>query len=260
VIVILIVILLLLVIFIIVESYIGKKSILNFFDIGNVVVTGHKGCGKDMLFSYVTRSRKKDYISNINYTFDNHFVKFNAKLLSVGGNTFDNFINNNLKYYKYPYGDDIDYYISDCGVYFPSTYHDILVKKYQETPFFMALSRHLGECNVHCNIQNLNRLWDKIREQSDFYIDCLNTKVFFKKIVVQKVIVYDNYESALARKKPVAVPRGLVIRHKNAVDMVAMRNADVGYIKKYRFIHILPKKNKQYNTRIFKTMLEEGLK
>ena len=66
----------------------------------------------------------------------------------------------------------------------------------------MALSRHLGDCSVHINVQNLNRLWDKIREMSDTFIRCRRTRVMFGRIAITKLTVYDNADSCLQRREP----------------------------------------------------------
>ena len=144
---------------------------------GNVIVCGLRGRGKDVLFSLVTNSCKSKYISNIDYTGDNRFINFKLEDIGVGGNTFENFISNRIKPYSYPYEDGIDYFISDSGIYFPSQEFSRLNKLFPSVPVFQALSRHLGDCNFHCNVQNLNRLWDKIREQADTYILCVKCKV-----------------------------------------------------------------------------------
>lgn len=49
--------------------------------------------------------------------------------------------------------------------------------------------------------QNLNRMYDKVREQSDQYIRCTSCRVVCG-FVFQHVIIYDKYESCVARVKP----------------------------------------------------------
>lgn len=70
-----------------------------------------------------------------------------------------------MKAYEYPYPDGTDIYIADAGIYFPSQFCNELNRDYKYFPTFMALTRHLGEANVHFNVQNLNRVWDKIRSK-----------------------------------------------------------------------------------------------
>lgn len=81
-------------------------------------------------------------------------------------------------------------------------------KKYPYLPSYVALSRQISRNNIHFNVQNLNRAWDKFREQSDTYIKCNWCKVLFGKIVIQSVTVYDKAESCQARVRPcrVSVP------------------------------------------------------
>ena len=240
--------------------YLNRRNVVKFFRGGNVVVTGHKGHGKDVLFSFVTnyrsKTKKEQYISNVDYTANKNYHRFDFKLMSLGGNSYESFLTDKLIPYEYTSLEKADFYIADAGIYLPSTYHDVLIKRYGEVPLFYAIQRHIAESNTHVNIQNLNRLWDKLREQADYYIDCLSCKVFFRKFVIQKVVVYDTYESALQRLKPVKIPRGLILRNKTAVAMNAIRVGDRGLIKKMTLISMLPKK--PFNTRYFKEILKRG--
>ena len=119
----------------------------------------------------------------------------------------------------------------------------------------MALSRHLGECNVHFNVQNLNRVWDKIREQSDIYIMCNWCRVLFSKIVIESVTVYETYDSAVNRVPPYKPPRvRLNADRKLTVQLEKQRYRIAhGDIRRYTLFY-LNKSN--YDTRIFKHMLE----
>lgn len=177
------------------------NSVVRLFDKGNVCVTGLRGSGKDMLFANVIARRKSAYISNMNYKCRKaiyiplQFDKLNVK------NNYQTLISGDVVPYEYPYPENCDIYVSDCGVYFPSQDSGRLDKLYSEFPVFQALSRHLGNCNFHVNAQNLNRVWNKIREQSDIYIMCNWCKVF-KNIVFQKVTIYDKYESCVDRVQP----------------------------------------------------------
>ena len=130
----------------------NKHKIVKLFGDGNVTVTGLRGRGKDMIFCVVVNSRKKDYISNVRYSSPNKkfkWIEFDPKDWDLNGNTYENFINNDLNFYEYKYSDRTDYYISDCGVYFPSQYQNELVKKYKSAPLFQALSRHIGKCKKY---------------------------------------------------------------------------------------------------------------
>lgn len=176
------------------------KKIVKMFDYGSVCVCGMRGRGKDMLMSNVVVRRKLPYVSNIDYGGDYNF--FDYSQINLSNNTYRDFIHGTVKKYVYPYPDFTDIYLSDCGVYYPSQYCNELNKQYPSLPLFCALSRQLGECNVHFNVQNLNRVWDKIREHSDIYVLANWCKVLFGRIVIQKVTIYDKYESAVARVKP----------------------------------------------------------
>ena len=238
----------------------NRSFVVKCFRKGNVIVTGHKGRGKDLLFSFVTnyrwKKKRERYISNVDYTGGKGYSQFDFKYMQLGGNTYENFLSGDLKKYEYPYKEGRDFYIADAGVYLPSSYHDKLVKYYGETPLFYAIQRHLADSNTHVNIQNLNRLWDKLREQADWYIDSIGAKVLFKKFVIQRVRVYDTYESALQRLKPMKVPRGLIRKEKTAKALDAQRQADRGLIKTMTIISVLPKKH--YDSRYFKEILRRG--
>lgn len=218
---------------------------------GNVVVTGLRGRGKDVLFSLVVNSSKCKYISNVDYTGDNRYVPFTVDDISVGGNTFVNFLTGKIIPYKYPHEDGIDYFISDSGVYFPSQEFSRLNKWYPSLPIFQALSRHLGDCNFHANVQNLNRLWDKIREQADSYLLCISCRVRFHKFVSMKLIYYDRYQSCVDRVKPMRRRWGRL--GKIEYDKFT---ASYGVIKPLKIFGIL---RRSFDSRRFKSILESGL-
>jgi hypothetical protein len=122
----------------------------------------------------------------------------------------------------------------------------------------MALSRQLGLCNVHCNSQYIGRVWDKLREQGDVYIKCNFCKVLFGKLVVQKVTIYEKYESCANNVMPLRLR--VSIFNKNAkpfaqIEKTKFLNAN-GKIKPMLLIYF----NKgKYNTRAFKDMLKGGV-
>lgn len=230
------------------------KKIIKLFRSGNVCVFGLRGRGKDLLMSNVVVRRELPYVCNTDY--GGSHIPLHMKEFDCGENTYDNFLLGKIKPYVYPYDDGVDIYISDAGVYFPAQYCNELNKKYGYFSTFMALSRHLGECNVHFNVQNLNRVWDKIREQSDIYICCNWSKVLFGKYVIQKVTVYEQYDSAVMRVPPYRPPRIRINQDRKLTIQLAKQN--------YRITHgdiksrIIFYKNKSvYDTRVFKKMLEE---
>lgn len=230
------------------------KKILKLFRAGNVCVFGLRGRGKDLLMSNVVIRRGLPYVCNTNY--GGVHLPLSMQEFDCGGNTYDNFLNDKIKPYTYPYEDGVDIYISDAGVYFPAQYCSELNKKYGYFSTFMALSRHLGECNVHFNVQNLNRVWDKIREQSDIYICCNWSKVLFGKYVIQKITVYEQYDSAVMRVPPYRKPNVRMNEDRRLQIKMAKQN--------YRIAHgdilsrvIFYKNKSSYDTRIFKKMLED---
>ena len=230
------------------------REIIKLFRTGNVSVCGLKGTGKDMLFANVVRRRDSAYISNTDY--GGSFIKFSPDQLNPN-NTWRNFMSGRLNKFIYPYDDGIDFYIADGGVYMPSQYQGELCKDYSHIPVFMALSRHLGDCNVHYNVQNLNRMWDKIREQSDTYIRCIWCKVLFRKLVIQKVIIYEKYEAAVNRVPPFRLRKPLLNPNRLQQWEIQRSNYDIahGSVKPRLLIYF---NRSNYNTRVFKEMLENA--
>lgn len=234
------------------------RKIIRLFENGNVCVTGLRGRGKDMLIANVVVRRNKPYISNVNYDPDNH-INFDPTEFHMGRNGYKNFIEGRLNRYIYPYEDGIDIYISDAGVYYPSQYCNELNREYPYIPTFCALSRQLGACNVHFNVQNLNRMWDKYRELSDTYIACNWCKVFFGRIVIQKVTLYDLYDSCVRRVKPYIPVCGVFApRESKNLDLMERRRFEQnnGLVKSCILVYL---NRSTYDTRVFKRMLEEGV-
>ena len=233
------------------------RRIIKYFEDGNVCVTGLRGRGKDMLIANVVKRRGLKYISNVTYDDVNH-IEFKPKEFDISGNTYRDFISGDIKKYVYPYDDGTDLYISDVGVYYPSQYCNELNREYPYIPTFSALSRQIGGCNVHFNVQNLNRAWDKLREQSDLYITCKWCVVLFGKIVLQKVILYDIYDSCLRRVKPfnVRLPLFSSREMKMSYDMERDHYDQIYGMVKPGILLYVNKSN--YDTRVFKKMLEDG--
>ena len=181
------------------------SSIVRFFRSGNVSVIGLRGTGKDVLTGNVIARRKQQYVGNLKYTTDDeYFNELDFSKLDCGGNTYLNLLEGDVKYYKYPYPSGSDIYISDVGIYFPAQYCNELNRKYPHLPMYFALSRQLSHNNVHFNVQNLNRAWDKLREQSDIYIYCRRCIVFCG-IVFHWIRLYDKYDSCVNRVQPCRV-------------------------------------------------------
>lgn len=202
------------------------RKIIKLFKTGNVCVTGLRGTGKDLLFGNVIARRKNDYISNINYTNGINYYSLDFNRLDVGKNTYDNFIRNDVNYYSFDYPIGSDIYVSDVGIYYPSQYCNQLNNRYPYMATYQALCRQISHNNFHVNVQNLNRCWDKIREQSDVYIRCKKCIYIFG-LVIQFVSIYDKYQSCVDR-----VPKCLI-----KIPIFASRETKLNakmYIEKYR--------------------------
>lgn len=231
-------------------------KIIKMFEYGNVSVSGKRGRGKDMLIANVVIRRKKPYISNVDY--GGEFNPFKYEDIDVG-NTYWEFLNDKINYFDWKYEDGTDIYLSDTGVYFPSQYCNELNKQIKSLPVFMALSRQIGECNVHTNCQSYKRVFDKIREQSDQYILCRKC-TYFKplKLVLQWVTIYERMEPAEEAREPLKLPLSLFMKREQRMMRkykLAEYEAQHGKISKGLLIYFNKSK---YNTRIFKEMLLNG--
>lgn len=235
---------------------IGIRDIVKMFENESVCLVGLKGRGKDMLFANVVARRALPYVSNTDYTGNDLFIPYVPDHYDCGKNTYQNFIDGKVKKYIYPHPDDTDIYIADCGIYFPAQYCNQLNQRYGYMSTLMALSRHLG-FRVHTNCQNLNRVYDKIREHSDVYIMTMWCKVFFGKWVVQHVRIYEKYQSCVDRVPPYFVPRPLINRDRIQRWELDFSNYQIqhGQIKSKILIY---KNLSSYNTRAFKEMLADG--
>lgn len=231
-------------------------SIVKLFKDGNVCVCGLRGKGKDVLFGNVIARRDSPYVSNMNYGGEHHLLDFDK--LNCGKNTYDDFINNTIKHYEYPYPEGSDIYLSDAGIYLPAQYTNELNKKYPYLPTYAALSRQISHNNFHFNAQNLNRVWDKFREQSATYIMCRQCFVIFG-FVIQFITIYDKYDSAVNRVKPcrVTVP----IFNKEAKIHAKIYRDD--FFNKHGKVenHILIYRHKsEHDSFYFEKLLKEGVK
>lgn len=237
------------------------KKIIRLFEDGNVCVCGQRNKGKDMLTANVIARRKKPYASNIDYTQDELYQKLDFDDIDVGKNTYMDLIRGTVKFYEYPYEMGSDIYISDAGIYLPSQYCNELNKLFPYLPTFFAVSRHVARANVHINVQHLARLWDKLREQAgDVYIRCRFCKVLFGKIVIQKVTLYDKYQSALDRVEPCRITVPLLakreVKQNAQIYLDKFRNT-YGMVRNGLLIYI----NKStYDTHHFEKLFLQGVK
>lgn len=234
-----------------------ETLIKKYFERGSVCVTGQRGCGKDMMMANVVARREQPYVANIDYCCpDSEYHELDMNELCMGGLTYRDLITGQIRKFKYAYPEGADIYITDIGVYFPSQYCNELNKMFASVPLFLALSRQIANCNVHLNVQNLNRAWDKFREQSDRYITAERCIVLFKgRFVIQRIIIYDRADSCQARIRPCRVRKG---RGKEARAQVEIYKDNFynqhGSIEARWLIY---RNRSNYDTRYFKTLLVE---
>jgi hypothetical protein len=170
------------------------RWLLNAFDNYDCAVYGFRGSGKDVLFAHVINLRGTKHYSNIYYNGQTEIR--DLKELNVGGNSYEDFINGDIKKFAPNFEEGYHFFISDAGVYLGCQYNKELNQNYGEMPIHIALRRHLYDSHVHTNSQALNRPWDKIREQQGCFIHALGVKDYGDFLVV-KAISYTKYESAL---------------------------------------------------------------
>lgn len=225
------------------------RDCLYHFKHGNVIVCGHKGKGKDLLFQWVINKRHDYYYANISYGGNYHKVSIGD--VNCNPNTYDNLINDHVVKSKHLFKEGKDIYISDAGNFLPSQMDSQLHKKYPSFPIFYSLSRHLYNNNVHCNTQSINRLWKALREQADYFVVCKRT-YNFKLFLVIKTICYDKFESCQNGVLPLK-KRLLNKESKNNFDLFTAQNGNVNYA--YFFIPIWKIK---YDTRAFEKIMLKG--
>lgn len=233
------------------------RYVTNLFKHHSVCVTGMKGSGKDMLLANVLARlpTSSSYASNIDYHVQATHIPLDLTALDCGGNTYADLISGDVKPYSSPLPDGVSIFISDAGVYLPSQYCAELNRKYPYLPTLFALYRQTNDAHIHINTQNLNRLWDKLREQSDVYIYCRWCKVLPGGIVIQKITEYDKAQSCIDRVKPCAIKIGFF-------DKPEVRTFKQLYIDSFSNTHglvrdhLLIYRNKsKYNTRYFRDLL-----
>lgn len=232
------------------------RKIVKLFKEHAVSTSGERGTGKDILQANVIARRKGYYVSNVDYKCKRaKWIKFVPKKLYTG-NTYKEFLSGNTKEYIYPYPDGTDIYISDCGIYFPAQFCNELNRDYKDVPTFLALSRQLGNCNVHTNQQFIGRTWDKIREQQERYVLTLKCKVIGR-LVIQKIRIYERYQACADKVIPFRVPCPLLNTQARTAWQLQKATYEQTHGKvKERLLIYINKSN--YDTRLFKEILENG--
>jgi hypothetical protein len=234
------------IIFMLIIIYYRSKTaeLLKYFQKCSVLVFGKKGKGKDLVFQHVIKNRKKPYYSNIPYGYKYNHLEI--KDISLAPNTYEDFIQGSIKKVDNKLKDKYDFYISDAGVYLPSQYHSLLDKQFKSFPIYFALSRHLNLMNIHANTQSLNRIWDKLREQFDYYIRVKRTIKIFN-LFFTTMYVYDRYQSAKMELEP--MKKKFSNQYNNALQR--QYESMNGEIKKITIV--TRKKIIKYDTRVFKS-------
>lgn len=235
------------------------SNVIKLFKKGNVCVTGLRGTGKDLLMGNVIVRRKKEYVSNLEYDNKGLWFSLDYSLIDLGKNSFKDLLEGNVKYYKYTYPQGSDIYISDVGCYFPSQYCNELNRDYKYLPLYMALSRQVSHNNVHINVQNLNRAWDKIREQSDTYIRCRKCIYIFG-FVIQFITIYDKYQSCVDRVSPCRIHEPLFADKEVRTNVQMYRDKffnQYGSVKNKILIYF---NRSKHDTYYFEKLFERGIK
>lgn len=228
----------------------GIKKIIKLFEDGNVSISGLRGTGKDMLMGNVIIRRGLPYVSNLNY--GGKWIPLNWPDIDCHNN-YTNFISGKINHFDWPYPDRVDIYASDLGIILPSQFCNELNRNYGYLPVTQALTRHFGLCNFHYNTQNLNRVYDKVREQSDLYIRCISCHVIFG-IVFQRIIIYENYESCVKRVPPFRLRKPLLNADRRQQWEIQKTNYEItwGTVTPMFLIY---RNRSTYNTRYYKELM-----
>ena len=104
--------------FFFIQNSISVNNMLWHFKNGNVIVSGKKGKGKDLLFQYIINRRRKFYYSNIDYGGKRKIIPL--KDVSCSPNTYNSLINDNVEKTPHKFKEKCDIYISDGGSFLPS--------------------------------------------------------------------------------------------------------------------------------------------
>lgn len=238
---------------------VGIRFLIKLFENGNVMVTGVKGSGKDVMFGNVIARIKRPYISNCDFTNDDRFIPLDFNKLDVSENNYRNFIYGNVKKYVYPYDDGIHIYISDAGNYLPAQYNGQLDKEFPHLPVLFSLIRQLGDAQIHTNTQAYSRVWLKLREQaSDHFIRCDKCKVLFGKLVIATYYYYDKASSCEERVKPCRIHVPFLANKEQIMQVKLYKDKfynQYGTVKKKFYICW---NRSKHDSRFFKEVLANG--
>lgn len=257
----------------------GLHRFVKLFRDGSVFVVGRKGTGKDLLMSNCCCRIGRDYIGNIDYSDKLVRHQFNIKEFCINNDCYD-FLNDDVKFYEFPYADGTDIWLSDGGAYFPNFKTLELNKKYEGFIYYIMLSRQISASNVHVNTQAYGRIWDKLREQFHSFILCKKCRLFvnlapgvikhipfLRNICCITLVQYERAEALETeavefRVKP---PRKRLIRGgfqdetaKQVWESQKMQHdTNYGKVRKYTVLFF---NKSSYDTRRFKEILLNGKK
>lgn len=238
----------------------GLRKIIRLFESGGVSVFGTMGSGKDVLTGNVIMRRKEPYVSNMYYGGDQ--IPLDFKVLSFGGNTYKNFISGDVKYFKWPYRDKMDVYLSDSGILLPAQYSNQLDRDYPYLTVAPALIRQVADGRFHTNTQALPRTWNKFREQADFFVLCrwiCKPLIRYFGIVLQRVIIYETYASAEKKVPPFPLRKPLFNSDRRFQWEMQHANYLIAH-GKIESMLLLYRNKSQHNSRFFKELMENGKK
>lgn len=235
------------------------------FKKNNCIVFGRKRKGKDLLFQKMVNVRDEPYIIILPnktepdkmMTYGGDCIVLNLKDLTLFPNTYKNLIDGNVQQVK---RDDRlekrDIYYPDGSVYTPSQYFKMLDARYPSLPLFLTVIGHLYDTNFHSNYNgSFGRLWDKIREQGDYFIKALGTIKIFG-VFFSKYRLYEEYNSAELGLLPYQKAR--IFRNKIERAEYKLFTATNGLIKDMWIVQL--KVNIHYDTRYFKRVFFSDIK
>ena len=221
----------------------GKAALLECFENFNTCVFGLRGKGKDIIFNKIINARNEPCYATIPYN-EELCIETTLNKFSVSPNTFESIVDDNITIIKKELKENTDLYISDAGNLLPAQNSPKLVKKYPGFPAFYSLSRHLYNMNIHYNTQDLNRVWNLLREQTGRWVKAVKTSSIGP-FLITSFIVYDRRASAESEMLPFKTS----IFNSEAKALKMDFEAKHGSVKAYRIIQL--KSHIYYDSRYF---------
>lgn len=239
-------ILLLVLLFIFIKlRFINTKKIKRMFNTLSITVTGKRGSGKDVLFSYV--SYGTEHNSNV-------VLQENTNLITLQELLIPGVSREKLMFRKKLDLDFSNYakfnnntFISDSGVYFPNFEDATLKKQFPNLAITIAIWRHLFDGGLHWNVQEGGRLWIIIREQIEDIIRA-NYCVWLPFYVFENVTYFEkmkDYEDGREDLNP-----GFLHRKNGSISV---ERAYRGEVKSFSVL--LPRRKINHDSRYFKKLV-----